>query len=340
MKAAIFCWGSREIGLGHLTRSLAVAREFEWRGVDVEFFINDYPVCVQKIQLDRFPYQTFTNKREVPDLLGSSGSDFVLSDCNEATRSDILAMAEILPVINIAVQGPSKWYASVSYLHSLYMDSEKPEDACGVIYAGPEYTPLTGTFAQLHGQRHSTGPVRTILVSMGGGDAMGHTILAIQALKEVPDFAGEVVICLGAAFSDAPSVERELVGFPHKHIILQDVDDMASLMMQCDLALLSMGTTTYEACCLGLPSINLCPSAFHDNLANVYQERGVLVNFGIPSVDTVRDLAHKIHMLIRRDDLREALSKRAEECVDGQGIPRIVERIIETMGSGKRGLST
>ena len=107
MKAAIFCQGSSEIGLGHITRCLAIAREFKRRKVELEFFVNNHPVCIEKIRLHGFPYQTFLEKEEVSRLLRSSGADFVLSDCNEATRSEILAINEILPVFNIAAQGPS-----------------------------------------------------------------------------------------------------------------------------------------------------------------------------------------------------------------------------------------
>ena len=328
MKAGIFCQGGLEIGLGHLTRCLEIAKEFTRYKIDVDFFVNNNLICNRKIESKNFRYKTFSNQQEMPQLITSSKVDFLLSDCNEATRSVLLAICEKLPVINIAVQGESKWYAHVSYLHSPYMDSHKPEDAKGIIHAGPEYVPLGKQFTRLRHHRKAAGTMKKILISMGGGDAMGHTILAIRALNLIRELTFEVNVCLGVAYHDETNLQNELNLFPHKYLILKDVNDMASVMIDCDLALLSMGTTTYEACSLGLPSINLCPSPFHENLARIYQENGFLISIGMISEDTVNQLAQQIRILSGSTEMRDVMSKRAQKYVDGQGIQKITKHIL------------
>ena len=327
MKAAIFCQGGREIGLGHVTRCLAIAEELCRRSFDIEFLINDDPVCIQKIEEKGFGFKILWNNGDLPHAVVEAEANFVLSDSNEASRSDILGMVDILPVVNIAVQGQSKWYADASFLHTPYMDSEKPEDARGIIWVGPEYVPLREKFARLHKTQRKTNSGRKVLIAMGGGDVAGHTTLAVQALKLIRDLTLEVVISLGAAYSDYASLKKELKVFPHEHVVFRDVEDMASLMMDCNLAILSMGTTTYEACCLGLPSVNICPSRFHENMASIYEEKGMLISLGLPGENTVNDLAENIRILAESRGMREALSKRAKEYVDGLGVQRIVNQI-------------
>jgi len=333
MKAAIFCRGSRQIGLGHVTRSIAIAEELCRRGFDIEFLINDDPVCVRKVEEKGFEFEILRSNGDLPYAIVEAKADFVLSDSNEADRCDILEMIDILPVVNIAVQGAAKWYADASFLHTPYMDSEKPDDARGKIWAGLEYVPLREDFARLHKTQRKRNFGCKILIAMGGGDAMGHTILAIQALKLIRDLTLEVLINVGAAYSDYAFLQNELEFFPHKHMILQDVEDMASLIMECDLAILSMGTTTYEASCLGLPSINICPSRFHANMASIYEDKGMLISLELPEENTVNDLAEKIGILAEREDLREAMSKSARELVDGLGIQRIVNHIVNASRS-------
>ena len=333
MKATISCRGSREIGLGHVTRCLAIAEELCRQHFDVEFLIIDDPVCVRKVEEKEFGFKILRSNGDLPYAIVEAKADFVLSDSNEASRSDILQMVNILPVVNIAVQGQSKWYADASFLHTPYMDSEKPEDARGIIWAGPEYVPLREEFARLHKTERNINSGRKVLIAMGGGDAAGHIILAVQALKQIKKSGLEVIIVLGAAYNDYASLENELKLFQHKYIIYCEVENISSLMMDCDLAILSMGTTTYEACCLGLPSINICPSRFHENMASIYEEKGILTSLGLPKRDTVDDIARNVRILAENKDIRNRLSKRAKESVDGLGIQRIVNHIINASKS-------
>ncbi|MGD2124850.1 MAG: hypothetical protein PVG99_02150 [Desulfobacteraceae bacterium] len=236
-------------------------------------------------------------------------------------------MTQILPVVNIAVQGQSKWYADVSYVHSPFMDSKKPEDARGSIHAGPEYAPLGEKFEQLHPMSTRRNAVKRILISMGGGDAMGFTQVALRALAAVHDLDFEVLVIVGPAYGNTSKLKAELERFPHPYDLVQNSPDMAEMMLKCDLALLAMGTTTYEACCLGLPSINICPSDFHDQLARLFERRGLLINAGRLNEDSERFIADTLRLLAKDHEKLAEISHRAWDAVDGQGISRILDGI-------------
>lgn len=332
MKGAIFCQGSREIGLGHIIRCLAFAGEFRRLGFDVEFLINDNVICIKRIEEQNFEYRIASNAN-IHHILSQTKPDFVLTDSNEASRTDILEMVNISPVINIAAQGDSKWYADASFIHSCYFDSDKPKDSRGKLWCGPEYVPLRKEFARLHKQVRNTDSVQKIIVAMGGGDVMGHTTLAIQALKQIEEFGFEVIVVVGAAYEDYDSLQNELRMFPHRYVICRAIEHVASLMMACDVGILSMGTMIYEACCLGLPSINICPSRFHANLASIYEKEGMLISLGFSSRDIIKRVKTAIKFLINNDIQRKSIAQEAKKRVDGLGISRITSHLIKASKS-------
>jgi len=68
-------------------------------------------------------------------------------------------------------------------------------------------------------------------------------------------------------------------------------------------------------------------------MASIYEDKGMLISLELPEENTVNDLAEKIGILAEREDLREAMSKSARELVDGLGIQRIVNHIVNASRS-------
>lgn len=119
---------------------------------------------------------------------------------------------------------------------------------------GPEYALFREEFyeAKKHLRRRD-GSIKNILVFYGGVDLTNETMKALQALVELnlPNIKVNVVV--GAGNANKANVEEycKLHGFNY----YCQVDNMAELMNQADLALGAGGTTTWERCFLGLPSI-------------------------------------------------------------------------------------
>jgi UDP-2,4-diacetamido-2,4,6-trideoxy-beta-L-altropyranose hydrolase len=123
------------------------------------------------------------------------------------------------------------------------------------ILVGPKYAPLAPEFKVARPQalaRRDGRPVERILVSFGQADPDNVTERALRMLMAA-GFAGIVEVAIGSAAPHLGSLRR--YAEQHSNVRLRvDAINMAELMTAADFAIGAGGTTSWERCCLGLPS--------------------------------------------------------------------------------------
>lgn len=132
-------------------------------------------------------------------------------------------------------------------------------DRCTVL-AGPQFALMRPEFAQLRGyslqRRERLGRVQQILVSMGGVDRPNATAAILRALCDCSLPEGcKVKVVMGATAPWVDQVRALLQALPFKAEVLVNVSDMARLMADSDLAVGAAGGSSWERCCLGLPTL-------------------------------------------------------------------------------------
>ena len=76
---------------------------------------------------------------------------------------------------------------------------------------------------------------------------------ALQALREI-SFSGHIVIVIPAGAEDTAQAQAEAVVMGASVRIFHDVEDMANLMAEADVAIGGGGTMSWERCAMGLPA--------------------------------------------------------------------------------------
>jgi UDP-2,4-diacetamido-2,4,6-trideoxy-beta-L-altropyranose hydrolase len=184
---------------------------------------------------------------------------------------------------------------------------------------GPRYALLREEFSRLRQQvKPRTGTDRRVLVFFGGVDAENYTSPAIEALVNIsiPNLHVDVVI--GTQHPDRHQVESECTarGFAF-HV---QTSQMAELMVAANLAIGAGGSTSWERCCLGLPSLVF---AVADNQE---QTSRALADFGAAYLGRNEIFAAEIERVVKYlfvpTRLHE-MSVKAAELVDGQGAIRL-----------------
>jgi RimJ/RimL family protein N-acetyltransferase len=172
--------------------------------------------------------------------------------------------------------------------------------------------------------------IKHVLVAFGGVDPLDGTSLAIDAtVAQMPN--SDVTVVLG---SRAPhltqvrqSVEKHRQDGAHIRLLL-DVADMAGLMTESDLCIGAPGTSTWERCCLGLPSLLIGIAENQRANAAVMAQSGGAISCGFLTTDpreqVAGELAAAIGKLLEQPDLKQNLSLIAATLCDGRGIDRIV----------------
>lgn len=201
--------------------------------------------------------------------------------------------------------------------------------ACTVL-CGAQYALLRPEFAALRTyslQRREKPQLRQLLISMGGVDKDNATGQVLEALKSSPlpeDCRLSVV--MGAAAPWLAEVRQAAEGMPWPTEVRVGVGDMAQLMADSDLAIGAAGATSWERCCLGLPTIML---VLADNQKKVAQ--------GLAQAGAVYLLQHSTqiaeHLPPLLDDLisspmrRSAMGRIAAAIVDGGGVENVIDHL-------------
>jgi UDP-2,4-diacetamido-2,4,6-trideoxy-beta-L-altropyranose hydrolase len=142
----------------------------------------------------------------------------------------------------------------------------QPQDYVGLVpthsqvLTGPHYALLRPEFSTLRPyslRRRQAQPVlRQLLITMGGVDQHNATGQVLQSLKEcaLPQ-ACRITVVMGLTAPWLQGVQELAAQMPWPTEVVVNVDDMAQRMADSDLAIGAAGSTSWERCCLGLPTL-------------------------------------------------------------------------------------
>lgn len=199
-----------------------------------------------------------------------------------------------------------------------------------VVLVGPQYALLRPEFAALRVEslrRRAIPQFKRLLITMGGVDQSDATSKVLAALNECQlpaDLKITVVMGQHAPWLEQVKYRSEKMPVPTE--VRCNVKNMAQLMAYCDLAIGAAGSTSWERCCLGLPSMI---GVLADNqifIADALQAAGAAKTFVVnEEMTTLRDAISKI-----ADDPGEIarMSACAENITDGVGASRIHAALI------------
>jgi UDP-2,4-diacetamido-2,4,6-trideoxy-beta-L-altropyranose hydrolase len=200
---------------------------------------------------------------------------------------------------------------------------------------GCNYVPLREEFVGIN--RVINNVVKNVLITTGGADiynVAGRLLNAICANYAYQNIVFHVVV--GALNHNFKMLEKEFSN--NKNIILyQNVEKMSELMIGCDIAISAGGSTLYELCACGTPTISF---SYADNQipgAKEFDRFRIIKYAG--DVRGKEELCFEriilgLNELCHHREHRNALSIKMQEVVDGNGterITRVVLMLLEKM---------
>ncbi|WP_123041901.1 UDP-2,4-diacetamido-2,4,6-trideoxy-beta-L-altropyranose hydrolase [Cohnella candidum] len=195
------------------------------------------------------------------------------------------------------------------------------------LLVGPMFALLREEFAELRRRVRRDGSVRRLLVSFGGIDATGETVKALQALQSMPEEDWAVTVLAGKSNPNAERIAEFCDGLPNARFF-RHAENVAELMLEADAAVGAGGSSTWERCCLGLPSLIVTTASNQIELTERVAQTGAVQWLG-PSEEVGPDVIREALLTLRRHPgtvLR--MSARAMELTDGLGADRIVEELV------------
>ena len=201
-------------------------------------------------------------------------------------------------------------------------------------FFGPQYALLRPEFAKLRSAslaRRQSPSLNRLLISMGGVDKDNATgrVLAVMA-SNVWAEASEVTVVMGPRAPCLEDVRAQAAAMPGRVEVLVGTSRMAELMYLADLAIGGAGTTSWERCCLGLPSVVL---VLADNQKEVAASlaRGGAAFVAKTMSDVAAYLARYHSTPAALGDIAE-MSRRAARITDGRGAAKVASFMVSQIG--------
>ncbi|KPA15009.1 spore coat protein, partial [Candidatus Magnetomorum sp. HK-1] len=168
---------------------------------------------------------------------------------------------------------------------------------------------------------------KKIFVCFGGSDPKGLTLLTIPILLKLK-FSLKINIIIGHAFSWKEKV-LSLVDSDNRFCVSSGISNIANIIWQSDLAIISAGTLLYETCALGLPTIVIAQNKDQNHEANFFQKAGATINLGQIETLSEETIYQCIVKMIYDKSLRESLSIKGRQLVPVDGTNHIVTNLLK-----------
>jgi UDP-2,4-diacetamido-2,4,6-trideoxy-beta-L-altropyranose hydrolase len=91
----------------------------------------------------------------------------------------------------------------------------------------------------------------SVLVAMGGSDPLRLTVPIVESVLEV---VACVLVSLGPVHAARDDISSDLIRFGERAVLI-DQEDFVTTLATCEFAVLSAGSSLWEAACLGIPTI-------------------------------------------------------------------------------------
>ena len=192
-------------------------------------------------------------------------------------------------------------------------------------FLGPKFSLLRPEFLNARKNLKRKNKFERILISFGGSDPSNETTKVLSAIIDLGK-KYKIDVIVGTNNPNKKQIMKLCSKFPFCDFYEQ-VENISKYMKKADLALGAGGSTTWERCCLGLPTIVVNLSKDQEKITENLSKIGCVINLGSAEKTTKLDYVKALNE-INSKKLRK-ISKKCLVLVDGKGVKRIENKIFQ-----------
>jgi spore coat polysaccharide biosynthesis predicted glycosyltransferase SpsG len=328
--------GGPAIGMGHLSRAMAVAeaarRQF---GMRVLFLRNADQAVAEVLSRNAFDSVVIESGAS-PGSLGAllheraaHKESVCIIDSKEDLSGEILVMREQgISVLLLDNFTPARFRVSTNIYPVVHFDfrSLDWQGYAGEVLGGAAWVPLAERFA---GARSSVRPLRerkALLVTMGGADPNRLTLKVMDALAGFrSDVAIRVVLGFSCTFVEEVRTRNRETG--NRFTIVERADHMDELMRDAGLAVTALGTTIYELAYLGVPTMVISNYREDERDERELEKFGCVMPLGFHANLSVEHIRGTAQALWADTHKRNSMSELGLLLIDGLGAERVARKV-------------
>jgi len=327
MKIALRVDGGSIIGMGHIMRTLVLAKELAKTNSVFYVCRKDEPLTekyingINKVKQEGFEV-VLINENNVIDELASVNADCLITDSYDVDEDyfnetkDMFSKTGYIDDINA-------FYYNVDFVINQNVTANNYKYKCNDetrLFLGTDYVMLRQEFRGSKPNKIKAN-ITDVLITMGGADPANFTMKLLKYIKDL-DYNFHVVI--GPSFSKINEIEQEVKNIDD--IKLYFNANMVEMMKKCDVAITAAGSTLYELGALGVPTLGVILADNQEAVAKEMHKNGYIINLGWYNKVEKKDVLDAIS---RINDLeaREKMSALAIKQINKNGVEKLCSEI-------------
>jgi len=328
-KVIILTEGGSEIGLGHITRCLALYEAFKEYDLEPVLIVNGDKKVDEFLKNRNIQYKIenwIKNAKLIKDSI-------LIIDSYLAPREVYSTLKKNNNiVIVIDDYNRLQYNADIIVSPTIYGEFLNYKKHSNMLYLlGSKYIILRKEFWNIPSKKIDK-DLKNIIITFGGEDVRNLTPKMLGLLKDMP-YNFHVVI--GRAFKDISYISK-YKGSNIRFYFDLDAKDMLSLMLLSDVAISSCGLTLYELARVGVPTIGIVVAENQRLNAQYFQKFGFLVYAGeYKNNNLERNILESLEILNDYHE-RKLRSEIGKKLIDGLGAKRIVAEVVKYENSISR----
>tara|TARA_Y100000816_G_scaffold291563_1_gene283301 strand:- start:1703 stop:2737 length:1035 start_codon:yes stop_codon:yes gene_type:complete len=327
---------SQMVATGHFMESLALAKAFKNKSINVHFIINRYEPVEAKLFSANITFSIF----KIDDV------DKVISFINDHFKDTVIIInhrniqlycmeklkSENHLLVVIDQLGNKKIICDILINSSIISDWLKYDfiENFPTCLFGPDFTILRDEFLKLNKiEKSFENDFPIVLVTMGGVDRTGATLRIVRALKSLNISSNKkIVIGKGFAHTNELKVLLNSEGFKTFQLY-QNINDLGEKMSKADVVISAGGNTVSELACVGTPGLILWEDLHEKIQGEEFEKEGIVINLGNGLKTDLRKIISNIESLLLDIKKRKSMSNAGKKLIDGRGVERIINKIKE-----------
>ncbi|GAA0782635.1 UDP-2,4-diacetamido-2,4,6-trideoxy-beta-L-altropyranose hydrolase [Hathewaya limosa] len=306
--------GGEGIGLGHIMRTLVLAKEL-LKHHKIKYICNNadkYSKGIEKIKSEGIEVISIDCKDELKQIKDISGQ-FIVVDKYGIDKGYLSSLKEKFNVIYFDDNNELDFYPVDMIINqNIYAKQLKYNTLKETkLLLGKNYTMLREEFRN-NNPISINKEVKDVLITLGGSDDFNITE---NILKQLKNFNFNLHIVIGPAFKYKDSLKK----YQQKNIRLYENVNISNLMKKADLVISSCGSTLYELSFLGIPTIGVIVA---DNQKASGEYMNKTKSIILSDIYTIGEKVNKITY-----EKRLELSDNMKSIIDGQGVYRVKKEI-------------
>lgn len=354
---------SIQIGTGHVMRCLTLADALRERGAKCRFVCREHPGNLLDLIRERgykalaLPIDIRASRESLTAHTAWLGAD-VATDAQETRAALAKKPVDWLIVDHYGVDARWERQLRAACKKLMVVDdlADRPHDCDllldqnlgrsiqdyaplvpgnSTVLAGPKYALLRPEFASQRPYslaRRGKAELQHVLITMGGVDKDNATEKVLDALYEnrlLPSNC-RITVVMGQHAPWREKVRAKAARLPWSVEVAVNVRDMAKIMADSDLVIGAAGSTSWERCCLGVPSMVFVLATNQKAIAQNLDRLGA-AKMTNPQVFKV-DLKEFLQICISVPSTLTNMSLLAASVTEGTGCTSVCEALFQLGG--------